>query len=171
MIVLIVAIAAVAICGTAGAATNVDVSRTPGRVIEPTIHVACSTALATDATLFGNYTLSKDVYVIPPTVYAARLANGSQAQYVSYAADIYDITSGQNHLGTFTNWYPASTSIPAALPKLHGTVPLGHYVGVRIHIIWWDPVSATYSGTLDYTATSYKDLDPQPFGVVRTNYC
>jgi hypothetical protein len=140
---------------TAGAATGVTKSLNPGPVYEPSYPVTCM------GSIYAS--LPKSVSISAPSVYAAALANGSRSQYVSWAADVYDFTSGTHTTGTFTNWVSASTSVPAKLPGLVATVPQFHRVGVRIHILWWDPVSQRYSGTLDYTVNAYYNMEYSPW--------
>lgn len=167
-IALTFSVAAAAFAGAATAATNVSQSRTPGKVVEAQPAVWCTDWYSVLAKPMGN---TKDVYVNPPAVYAAALSNGSRQQYVSYAADIFDLTTGVNYPGTFTDWFSASTSTAAQLPQLHGGVPLYHQLAVRIHILWWDPVSKQYSGALDYTVNSYLNRNYEPYGLFSTASC
>jgi len=164
IVIIAVALLAAVSSGTAAAASDITQTLTPGTVYEASFPVKCWNFGLVDGSNLKN------VYINPPAVYAAPLANGSRSQYVSYAADLFDFTTGENHVGTFTAWALASTSTPAKLPQLVSSVPLFRRIGIRIHVIWWDPVSQRYSGTLDYSVNQYYDMDYIPW-LLRSGSC
>lgn len=156
---------ALAVAGTAAAASGVSTSGAPGKVYEASIPVTCS-----DWGNLYNHTGLRDVVINGPTVYGRLLSNGSTWQYVRYQVDIKDLTTNQLSVGIPSQWYAASTTTGVRLPQMSGAVPIGHLLAVDIHIFWWDPVSAKYTGTMDYRVNAYYNFNYSP-PLFRSTYC
>ena len=159
--VFVAAVLAVA-AASATAATNVTSSGITSAVQEPSQPVRCSDWGNVLSSAFGYASGTKDIAINGPTVWAAPLANGSRGQYVAYRADVWDIAAQRWYDGSWTSYVYATTTSPASLPQVTSSVPAWDPIGVRIHIVWWDPVSSRFSGTLDYTVNRYYNLDYSP---------
>jgi hypothetical protein len=137
----------------AEAATAVSKSGVPGATYEPSQPASC----------FDNvFARVKQLGVYGPTVYAAALGNGSRSQYVTWRTDVTDRTTGVTAVGSWSAWALATTTTPVKLAEMDGNFTLFHPLGVRVHILWWDPISKTYTGTLDYTINGYYNYDYSP---------
>lgn len=136
------------LAGPAGAASNVASKGVPGRVIEDGLPVRCSKFLV-------NGQLTKYVTADGPTVYGARLSNGSTGQYVMYQENVFDYDTGRWSNGPWSSWAYATTTQGAKLPNQQQTGVYNNRQFVQIVLWWWDPVSKTYTGEMDYLVNQY----------------
>jgi len=92
-----------------------------------------------------------------PTVYARALSNGSTGQWVYEQIKFFDLTTQSVH-DSNAGWTWTTTTTPATLPSRAFNAVYGDTVMVAIRLWWWDPVSQTYTGYMDYGVDSYYRL-------------
>jgi hypothetical protein len=144
-------LAAAVVASGADAATQVTTWGAPGAVYESANPVIC-----TQQVVAYNFGMSyKGVKVFFPTVYARTLSNNSRSQYIMEQVHVYDATTGTWDQNNYTSWGLASTTQGVTFNPLLKTVGLNDQALVEISIWWWDPVSASYTGYMDYLVDTY----------------
>ena len=144
-------LAAAVVASGAAAATQVTTTGAPGPVYESANPVICTQQVV--AYNFGSS--YKGVKVFFPTVYARALSNNSRSQWVMEQVHVYDATTGTWDENNYTSWQLATTTQGVTFNPLLKMVGLTDSALVEITIWWWDPVSATYTGSMDYLVNTY----------------
>jgi hypothetical protein len=143
-------VAAALLAQAGNAAVAVQTTGVPGPVYENALPVAC--------VQYGSPAMLQ-VNEHGPDVRAATLPNGSTGQWVNYYDVVYDTSTGAVINSPWQGWTWATTSNWVQLSTIPTQIGLNDSAIVAVHLLWYDPRSGTYSGSMSYGVNLYEHVD------------